>query len=211
MGQPRRQLAVRIEPLGIEGAYEITPVRHADARGEFMEWFRADRLAEHVGDGAATWAQANLSTSRAGVVRGAHFTAVPPGQAKYVVCVRGAVLDVIVDVRLGSPTYGQWTGVRLDETERRAVYFGPGLAHAFGAITDDATVVYLCAQPFVAETERGLNPLDPRLAITWPTERPVLSERDASAPTLAELEAQGQLPTYEQCLTATATSPTRRG
>jgi dTDP-4-dehydrorhamnose 3,5-epimerase len=211
VGQPRRQLAVQIQPLGIEGAYQITPVRHADDRGEFLEWFRADRLAEHAGDGATTWAQANLSTSRAGVVRGAHFTVVPPGQSKYVVCVRGAVLDVIVDVRLGSPTYGQWTGVRLDDTEHRAVYFGPGLAHAFGAITDGATVVYLCAQPFVAATERGLNPLDPGLAIAWPFERPILSDRDASAPTLAELASQGQLPTYEQCLSAAATSPTRPG
>src|SRR4029453_7784469 len=97
---------MRIEPLGIEGAYQITPVRHADDRGEFLEWFRADRLAEHAGDGAATWAQANLSTPRRREARGAHFTIVPPGQSKYVVCVRGAVLDVVVDVRLGSPTSG---------------------------------------------------------------------------------------------------------
>ena len=202
---------MRIEPLGIEGAYEITPVRHHDDRGEFLEWFRADRLSEHAGDGAATWAQANLSTSRAGVVRGAHFTLVPPGQSKYVVCVRGEVFDVIVDVRLGSPTYGQWTGVRLDENERRAVYFGPGLAHAFGAVTDGATVVYLCAQRYSAAAERGLNPLDPQLAIAWPMADPIVSARDASAPTLAELEAQGELPTYEQCLSAAATSPARPG
>ena len=109
-----------IRPLSIEGAWEISPKLHGDPRGLFTEWYRFDRLAEVVGH-PLRLAQANLSVSSRGVVRGIHFADVPPGQAKYVTCVRGAVLDVVVDLRVGSPTFGRWEGVRLDDTDRRAV------------------------------------------------------------------------------------------
>ena len=102
---------MKIRPLAIEGAFEIIPAQHGDSRGLFLEWYRFDRLAEAVGH-PLRLAQANLSVSARGVVRGIHFADVPPGQAKYVTCSRGAVLDAVVDLRVGSPTFGQWEGVR---------------------------------------------------------------------------------------------------
>ena len=110
-----------MEPISIGGAWTFTPALHRDDRGYFLEWFRAAELSESLGYRPEV-AQANCSVSRRGVVRGIHFASVPPGQAKYVTCVSGAVLDVIVDVRVGSPTYGRWEAVRLDDTSRRAVF-----------------------------------------------------------------------------------------
>ena len=112
---------MKIRPLGIEGAYEITPVQHGDDRGVFLEWYRFDTLAAELGH-PLRLAQANISISAGEVVRGIHYADTPPGQAKYVTCTRGAILDVIVDIRVGSPTFGQWEGVRLDEVDRRATY-----------------------------------------------------------------------------------------
>src|ERR1700740_1119424 len=116
-----------MEAISIGGGWTFTPAVHRDDRGYFLEWFRAGELAESIGYWPQT-AQANCSVSRRGVIRGIHFSAVPPGQAKYVTCVSGAVLDVIVDVRVGSPSYGRWEAVRLDDTSRRAGFFagGPG-------------------------------------------------------------------------------------
>jgi dTDP-4-dehydrorhamnose 3,5-epimerase len=190
---------VKIRPLSIEGAWEITPVLHGDPRGLFTEWFRFDRLAEAVGH-PLRLAQGNLSVSAAGVVRGIHFADVPPSQAKYVTCVRGAVLDVIVDIRVGSPTFGQWEGVRLDEEERKAVYLSEGLGHGFCALTDDATLSYLCSETYNPTGEHGIHPLDPDLAVEWPAAAPQLSAKDEAAPTLAEARAAGLLPRYEDCL-----------
>ena len=189
---------MKIRPLSIEGAWEITPVQHGDPRGLFMEWYRFDHLAEVVGH-PLRLAQANLSVSAAGVVRGVHFADVPPGQAKYVTCVRGAVLDVIVDLRVGSPTFGRWEGVRLDDADRRAVYLSEGLGHGFCALSDDATLSYLCSETFNPKGEHGIHPLDPDLAIQWPADMPQLSAKDEAAPTLAEARAAGLLPVYEEC------------
>jgi dTDP-4-dehydrorhamnose 3,5-epimerase len=188
---------MKIQPLGIEGAWEITPQQHGDPRGMFMEYYRFDRLAEVVGH-PLRLAQANLSVSAKGVVRGIHFADVPPGQAKYVTCVRGAVLDVIVDLRVGSPTFGRWEGVRLDEVDRRAVYLSEGLGHGFCALTDDATLSYFCSETFNPTGEHAVHPLDPDLGIVWPAETPQLSARDEAAPSLAEAIASGLLPNHEQ-------------
>ena len=145
-------------------------------------------------------AQANCSVSRRGVVRGVHFASVPPGQAKYVTCVSGAVLDVIVDVRVGSPTYGRWEAVRLDDTSRRAVFLAEGLGHAFTAVSDEATVIYLCSTPYSPGREHGVHPLDPDIGIEWPADtQPVLSPKDAAAPTLEEARQAGLLPVYADC------------
>jgi dTDP-4-dehydrorhamnose 3,5-epimerase len=190
---------VKIRQLGVAGAFEITPVQHGDPRGLFMEWFRVDHLAAELGH-PFTLAQANMSVSARGVVRGIHFADVPPGQAKYVTCVRGAVLDVVVDIRVGSPTFGQWEGVRLDEVDRRAVYISEGLGHGFCALTDDATLSYLCSTTYAQEREHGIHPLDPRLGIEWPTDEPLVSAKDAAAPGLEEAAAAGLLPEYEKCL-----------
>ncbi|WP_033345585.1 dTDP-4-dehydrorhamnose 3,5-epimerase [Catenuloplanes japonicus] len=186
---------MKIRPLSIEGAFEITPVVHGDARGSFTEWVRFDKLAEVVGHPVAMM-QGNLSVSAKGVVRGIHYADVPPGQAKYVTCARGAVLDVVVDLRTGSPTFGAWEGVVLDDTSRRAVYLSEGLGHGFCALSDDATVTYLVSTTYNPGAEHGIHPLDPDLAISWPADVPLLSGKDVAAPTLAEARAQGALPVY---------------
>lgn len=179
---------MKIRPLAIEGAFEIIPAQHGDSRGLFLEWYRFDRLAEAVGH-PMRLAQANLSVSACGVVRGIHFADVPPGQAKYVTCSRGAVLDAVVDLRVGSPTFGQWEGVRLDDAQRRAVYIPEGLGHGFCALSDDATLTYLCSETYAPDREHSVHPLDAALGISWPTDSPLVSDRDGEAPTLAEATA----------------------
>jgi dTDP-4-dehydrorhamnose 3,5-epimerase len=194
---------MKVRPLTIEGAYEVTPAQFSDSRGTFLEWYRFDALEAAVGH-PLDLAQANLSTSARDVVRGVHFADVPPGQAKYVTCVSGAVLDVVVDIRVGSPTFGAWEAVLLDDEERRAVYLAEGLGHGFCALTDGATVAYLCSSTYRPGHEHGIDPLDPELGITWPAKVPNLSTKDAEAPSLAEAKAAGLLPKYEACVTFTA-------
>ena len=189
---------MKVRPLSIEGAYEITPVQHGDDRGMFMEWYRGDTTAATVGH-PFELAQANISVSVRGAVRGIHFADVPPGQAKYITCVSGAVLDMVVDIRVGSPTYGQWEAVQLDETDRRTVHLVEGLGHGFCALSERATIAYLCSTPYTPEREHTVHPLDPDLAIRWPAAAPVLSARDGAAPSLAQARAAGILPDYETC------------
>ncbi|MDM7831751.1 dTDP-4-dehydrorhamnose 3,5-epimerase family protein [Cellulomonas edaphi] len=189
--------------LSVPGAWEITPRQFGDPRGVFLEWFKSAPFAEHAGH-ALSLAQANLSVSAAGVVRGIHFADVPPGQAKYVTCARGAVLDVAVDLRVGSPTYGRWDSVLLDDVDRRAIYLSEGLGHAFMSLEDDSTVLYLCSTPYNPTGEHGIHPLDPEVGIAWPTAardgsplHPTLSEKDREAPGLAEAAQAGLLPRWE--------------
>jgi len=184
---------MKIRPLSIEGAFEITPVQHSDPRGTFLEWYRFDILAEAVGH-PLELAQANLSTSTRGVVRGIHFADVPPGQAKYVTCVAGAVLDVVVDIRVGSPTFGRWEAVRLDDVDRRAVYVAEGLGHGYCTLSDQATFAYLCSSTYRPGHEHGIDPLDPAIGIDWQTATPMLSTKDAAAPKLADAQSAGLLP-----------------
>ncbi|MFH8591295.1 dTDP-4-dehydrorhamnose 3,5-epimerase family protein [Streptomyces rimosus] len=189
-----------MRPLSIEGAWVREALVHRDDRGSFHEWFIRPEFTGATGL-APVLAQANCSISRRGVLRGVHFSEVPPGQAKYVTCVRGAVLDVVVDLRTGSPTYRAWEAVPLDEDGSGAVYLSEGLGHAFMALTDDATVVYLCSTGYQPHREHGIHPLDPDLGIDWPAGAdPVLSAKDAAAPTLAEAERLGLLPSYEECV-----------
>jgi dTDP-4-dehydrorhamnose 3,5-epimerase len=189
---------MKIRPLAIEGAYEITPVLHGDPRGVFSEWYRADLLAAEVGH-RLDLVQANLSTSARNVVRGIHFADVPPGQGKYITCPRGALLDVVVDIRVGSPTFGHWETVRLDDVDRKAIYVSEGLGHGFCALSDDAAILYLCSQGYNPRGERAINPLDPELGIDWQTTAPLLSARDEVAPSLATMRADGLLPDLATC------------
>jgi dTDP-4-dehydrorhamnose 3,5-epimerase len=184
-----------VEPLSIEGAWVHQPRQFSDARGVFFEAFRAAELEAATGR-RLELAQVNSSVSRRGVVRGIHFADVPPGQAKYVSCVRGAVLDVIVDVRLGSPTFGSWEAVQLDDVDRRAVFISEGLGHGFAAMTDEATVVYLCSTGYDPAVERGVAPLDPEIGIEWGVTAPILSDKDRQAPVLSVAAAEGWLPQY---------------
>lgn len=181
--------------LAVPGAWEITPTVHTDTRGLFFEWFTDREFTGLAGHRLDLW-QANCSVSRAGVLRGVHFADVPPGQAKYVTCVRGTVFDVVVDIRVGSPTFGRWDAVRLDDREHRSVYLSEGLGHAFLALEDHSTVMYLCSAPYDPSREHTVLATDPALEIDWPAGRLLLSERDAAAPTLAEAQQQGLLPDW---------------
>jgi dTDP-4-dehydrorhamnose 3,5-epimerase len=188
---------VQIRELAVPDAYELTPVQRADDRGVFLEWYRFDEIQEAVGH-PLDLRQANMSVSKRGVVRGVHFADVPRGQAKHVKAVSGAVLDFIVDIRVGSPTFGQWDSVRLDTETHRAVYISEGLGHCFVALTDDAAVTYLVSDVYNPSGEHGINPLDPDLGLVFPEEagEPLLSPKDLEAPTLAEAAAAGLLPTW---------------
>jgi len=191
-----------MNPLGIEGAWVYTPQVHHDDRGSFAEAFRGAEFAAALGYQLDV-AQANSSVSRRGVIRGIHYADVPPGQAKYVTCLAGAILDVVVDLRAGSPSFGKWEAVQLDADTRRAVFLSEGLGHAFMALTDGATALYLCSTPYAPGREHGVDPLDPTIGIAWPTDEEdgalVLSDKDADAPTLEEALRAGQLPRYEDC------------
>ena len=190
-----------ISSAEIPGAYVCTPKAYVDDRGTFVEWFRGDKLAAATGR-AFTPVQANHSISGRGVLRGIHFADVPPGQAKYVYCSSGAVLDVIVDLRVGSPSYRKHAALRLDDADRRGVYLPEGL-------TDQAHVTYLVSTPYDPGIEHALHPLDPELALPWPADlgEPVLSDKDAAAPGIAAAERDGLLPSYDACQAFYAATP----
>ena len=189
-----------MDALDIEGAWVFTPRIHADRRGSFLEWFRDSEIRAALGRDLPV-AQANCSVSARGVVRGVHFADVPPGQAKYVSCMSGAILDVVVDLRVGSPGFGRWEAVPLDAQSRRAVLIAEGLGHAFVTMSDEATVLYLCSTPYAPGREHGVHPLDPDLGIAWPGDvEAILSDKDAAAPSLAQARSAGLLPDYADCL-----------
>jgi dTDP-4-dehydrorhamnose 3,5-epimerase len=132
-------------------------------------------------------------------VRGIHFADIPPSQAKYVTAPHGAVLDYVIDIRVGSPTFGKWDTVLLDDKDRRAIYVGEGLGHCFVALTDDATVTYLVTDVYNPASEHGINPLDKDIALEFPSDAGelLLSPKDTDAPGLADAAAQGILPSWD--------------
>jgi dTDP-4-dehydrorhamnose 3,5-epimerase len=134
------------------------------------------------------------------VLRGVHFALVPPGQAKYVYCPAGRVLDVVIDIRVGSPTFGVHDSVVLDSDEPRAVYLAEGLGHAFVSLADGSSVTYLVSSGYDPGREFGVSPMDPALDLPWPDDVEFeLSAKDRAAPTLEQAREQGLLPTMEQC------------
>jgi dTDP-4-dehydrorhamnose 3,5-epimerase len=186
--------------LKVPGAWEITPKIHGDSRGSFFEWF-TDRGFKGFAGHRLDLRQANCSTSAAGVLRGVHFAQVPPSQAKYVTCLHGSVLDVVVDIRVGSPTFLQWDSVLLDDKDRRSIYVSEGLGHGFLALQDNSTVMYLCSAEYNPQREHTILATDPTLGIDWPLAdgaAPNLSDRDAAAPSFDEIRAAGLLPTWEE-------------
>lgn len=191
---------MQVRELAVPDAFEFIPRAFPDARGMFVAPFQEAAFVSAVGHPLRV-AQTNHSVSRRGVVRGVHFADTPPGQAKYVYCPRGALLDVIVDVRMGSPAFGTWDAVRLDSESCRAVYVAEGLGHAFIALTDDTTMAYLCSTAYNPGAEHGVNPLDAALGLPWPGEiEPILSDKDRAAPSLAEAAEAGLLPAYADCV-----------
>ena len=174
----------------LEGPILLEPAVHGDARGFFLESYRANVWAEHgVGD---SFVQDNHSRSGRGVLRGMHFS-VGAGQAKLVRCARGRILDVVVDLRRAAPTYGEWESVELDDEQARQLYIPVGFAHGFCVLSDVADVTYKCSTYYDGTIERGFRYDDREVGIEWPDDVELLvSERDRSAPTLAQIA--GELP-----------------
>ena len=186
--------------LKIPHSYVVTPKVHSDDRGDFWEWYKFDQLAEHVGH-PLSLRQANASVSKRGVFRGIHFAELNPGQAKYVSCPVGEVLDIVVDIRVGSPTFGQVETVLLNDKNRKAVYLAEGLGHGFIALTENAVVNYLVSGVYNPQREHGINPLDPALGLTEVEKIKIsLSPKDLEAPSLHQAQEIGLLPTWEDSL-----------
>jgi len=186
--------------MRVPDAFRIETVAHVDDRGLFMEVFRDQELADAVGHGFVV-AQANLSVSRRGTLRGLHGVNLTAAQAKVVSCPAGAALDVVVDLRVGSPTFGVWDSTVLQGGESPAVYVAEGLLHGFVALTDDTVIQYLCSAPFVPGTQIQVDALDPELALPWPADVPLQrSPKDAAAPDVRHAVATGLLPTWAECL-----------
>ena len=189
-----------VRELAVPGAWEISPTIRGDSRGLFFEWLTEREFTAFAGHRLDV-RQANCSVSSAGVLRGLHFAQVPPGQAKYVTCVSGSVFDVVVDIRVGSPTFGRWDSVLLDDRDRRTIYISEGLGHAFLALQENSTMMYLSSAEYNPQREHTICATDPELGIDWPLVdgvAPSLSDRDAAAPSLAEVRAAGLLPTWEE-------------
>jgi len=190
---------VQFRELAVPGVIEFTPEVFPDARGQFVAPFQQSSFVDATGH-QLDLAQSNHSVSRRGVLRGVHFSDVPPGQAKYVHCARGALLDVAIDVRMGSPTFGRWCAVLLDNRTYRAVYLAEGIGHAFIALAKETLMAYLCSTGYDPAAERTVHPLDPALELPWPTDLDlILSDKDRTAPTLAQAAAAGILPHWSDC------------
>ena len=184
IGSRYRLARMRPLPTGLPGLTLIELTSHGDDRGFFLESYREDALAQ-MGITEA-WVQDNHSRSTRGVLRGLHFS-IGAGQAKLVRCARGAILDVAVDLRRGSPTFGRWESFVLDDVALRALYLPVGFAHGFCVLSEVADVVYKCSSYYSAETERGVAYDDPAIGVEWPEVPHVVSARDASAPRLADV------------------------
>ncbi|MGW7231170.1 dTDP-4-dehydrorhamnose 3,5-epimerase family protein [Streptomyces sp. CBMAI 2042] len=200
---------MRITETKVPGAYRIAPDLITDRRGNFYEGLRTGLLEQATGRPFAP-RQINYSLSRRNTLRGIHSVTIPPGQAKFVTCVRGALRDIIVDLRVGSPTFGVYDTNVLDAGSGLSVLVPEGVGHGFLTLTDDACICYVLSSEHVPGTQVDINPFDPDLALPWGAdEPPLLSEKDAGAPTAAAAAAAGLLATWEEAL-ATAAAPTAR-
>ncbi|MFO1034697.1 MAG: dTDP-4-dehydrorhamnose 3,5-epimerase [Hyphomicrobiales bacterium] len=175
-------------PMPLVGAYCISLERREDARGFFARSFCETEFAAH---GLKThWAQANVSYNvRKGTLRGLHFQRPPHAEVKLVKCLSGAVLDVLVDLRAGSPSFGHWTGVELTSGNRDMAYVPEGFAHGYQTLTEDAEVMYLVSAAYAPQAEGGLNALDPALGIQWPLPVSEISPKDSQSPALSQVAA----------------------
>lgn len=186
--------------MAVPDAFHITPHKHGDVRGNFYESFRHDKLAAEIGRPVPV-VQVNYSVSRRSTLRGLHGTLLPPGQAKVVCVVRGAVLDIVVDLRIGSPTFGVHEANRMTAESGDTVFVAEGLVHGFLALTDDTCVSYLCSTEFVPGTQIDIDPFDAELDLPWKlSETPLMSHKDSAAVSVATARKAGWLPSYEDCL-----------
>jgi dTDP-4-dehydrorhamnose 3,5-epimerase len=171
----------------LPGAFVLELEMHGDSRGFFARTFSAEEFAAHGLE--SNFVQCNLSLSRQkGTLRGLHFQWAPHAEVKLVRCVRGAIRDVIMDLRPGSPTFGQHEAVELSAENRRAFYAPKGFAHGFQSLTDDAEVYYHMGHVYVPAASAGIQALDPTLGITWPLAVTEMSDKDRDLPTLAQIK-----------------------
>lgn len=176
---------MRTQLTSLEGVVIIEPILHRDSRGLFFESYK-DSVFERIGL-PLQFPQDNISQSKKGVVRGLHFQKSPFEQGKLVRCVKGAIFDVTVDLRLKSSTFGQIETIILTDENHLAMYIPPGFAHGFQALTDDTIIHYKCTQVFSKDHDTGINPADEKLGIRWPQPITEISEKDKNLPHLSEL------------------------
>lgn len=194
-------MTLRARPLGIGGAYLLPYEVFDDERGLFATPFQGAELCRVSGHGLFPVVQTSYSISRRGVVRGLHYTQAPPGMAKYVHCPRGRALDIAVDLRVGSPTFGRRERVLLNRADPVALYLPVGVGHLFVALEDDTIVTYSLSVEYDPRNERALYPLDPDLELSLPEDpAPILSERDRAAPRLSQVLEEGGLPEHRTCV-----------
>jgi dTDP-4-dehydrorhamnose 3,5-epimerase len=187
---------MELTELGIKGAWIVESDTWPDNRGSFREWFKPSESKKVIGFEFSV-EQANLSISAYGVVRGIHYSIASEGQAKWVTCAHGEILDFIIDLRINSATYKKVESVRLLGNGNKSVLIGPGLGHAFVSLAQGSAVTYLLSSPYKPELEFGINPFDQTLKLDFgiPVNQIVVSEKDKLAPTLNEQEISGLLPT----------------
>ncbi|MBV7699699.1 dTDP-4-dehydrorhamnose 3,5-epimerase family protein [Streptomyces sp. TRM70350] len=201
---------MRIAETAVPGAFVVTPDQHTDERGSFFEGLRVDLLEEVLGRPFVP-RQVNYSASRGNTLRGIHGVAIPPGQAKYVTCVRGALRDIVVDLRVGSPAFGAYEVNVLEAGSGRSVYVPEGVGHGFLTLTDDTCICYVLSSEYVPGTQIDIDPLDTDLALPWGfTEPPLMSRKDATAPGVREARSAGILATWQEATRGTHTTAARK-
>ena len=184
--------------LKISGSWLIEFQKFEDSRGYFYESFKEEDFQKQIGRPLSI-KQTNTSSSSKGSVRGIHYALVPPSQAKLVQCQRGSIKDYVIDIRGGSPTFGEFEEIELRENSPNAVFIEEGLAHAFVALENNTIVTYYVSEKFNPEREKGINPFDKTLNVKWPDLELILSEKDKSAISLNEAKSQGILPLFDEC------------
>jgi len=183
---------MRIVKTSLAGVLVIEPQVFDDKRGFFMETYHQKRYGESGID--KIFVQDNLSYSVQGTLRGLHYQH-PHGQAKLVQVIMGKIFDVAVDIRLGSPTFGRWTGVYLSDENKCQLYIPEGFAHGFCVVSEKVVFTYKCSDFYTPESERGILWSDPRIAVDWHIKTPLLSDKDGKYPCLKDV-AEGTLPVY---------------
>jgi dTDP-4-dehydrorhamnose 3,5-epimerase len=189
---------MKAHPLSISGSWKIEFQKFEDNRGFFYESFKAEEFEKVIGRNFDI-KQTNTSSSSKGSVRGIHYALVPPSQAKLVQCQRGSIKDYVIDIRLGSPTFGQFEEIQLDDKSANAVFIEEGLAHAFVALENNTIVTYYVSEKYNPEREKGINPFDKTLNVKWPDVELILSEKDKIAITLDQAKSEGLLPLFDDC------------
>ena len=189
---------MKVTPLQIDGSWVIELSKFQDSRGFFFESFREDVAEKHFGRKFQV-KQSNTSVSKKGSVRGIHYALVPPGQAKYVQCQKGSIIDYVIDIRIGSPTFSQFAEIKLSAENPQAIFIEEGLAHAFVALEDGTVVTYFVSENYNPEREKGINPFDKELKINWPDMNLIVSDKDQSAPMLKEAKQSDLLPLLQDC------------